>query len=279
MSYFRRMAYMGLGALLVLALIVSGIAVFAQEGDTPPAGEEAAQDEPSALEQDDARPDSDGPPFTFRNGRAHLYNGGELLAEALGITVEELQAAKEVARAAAIEQAVQEGLITAEQAEQLRERSFGFWPGARFDIDRDQLLANALGISVQELEAARSQVRETRLAALVDAGRLTREEADLLLARAAVRDYIDRDALAEMIQNAYESAVAQALADGAITQAQADQLLERLSNLDFGFDGFGPGPRFRGPGLHHGGPHQGGPGSFAPRNDIEAPALGTPPDA
>jgi hypothetical protein len=83
-----------------------------------------------------------------------------------------------------------------------------------------------------------------------------------MLAQRAVQSYIDTEAISDAIQSAYESAVNQALADGAITQEQADQMLENILNFDgFGIGGgrgfHGPGPEIRG---FRGGP--GGPNGF-----------------
>jgi hypothetical protein len=213
--------------------------------------------------------------------RALSQGRDEYLAEALGITVEELQAAREAARTAAIEQALADGLITEEQAELLQEKGFapGFahWLGAHLDVDKDDLLAEALGISVDELQAARTEAREAQLAAMVEAGVLTQEQADLVAARATVQNYVDHDALAEMVQSAYEEAVAQALADGAITQAQAEELLEALSNFDFRFGGGFGQPFGRGGRGHHDGFHFGPGGFFGP--DTDAPELNAPAGA
>lgn len=293
MSLLRRIAYMGIGVVLVLAVVLGGVIAFAQDGDeaeTPAVQEDDAQtsgEENADLEtQDDNTADDEAetevPVAPHPGFRGDLRGNDEaLLAEALGISVDELEAAYEAAHDAAIEAALAEGVITEEQAEQLRERGLGhpFGRGLGLDLDKNDLLAEALGISVDELEAARAEVRSARLAAMVEAGVLTQEEADLIAARETVQSYVDRDALAEMVQNAYEEAVAQALADGAITQAQADQLLEALSTSNFRFGGgfgepFGRGGRGPHRGFHH------GPGTFfAPDSGTEAPELDAPADA
>ena len=105
-----------------------------------------------------------------------------LLADALGITVEELQAARETARQAGIEQAVAEGLITQEQADEIlsgeRNRFRGKRAGKRglgHTIDREALLADALGITVEELQAAHEKAREAGLEQAIAEGRITEE--------------------------------------------------------------------------------------------------------
>ncbi len=136
--------------------------------------------------------------------------------------------------------------------------------------DRDAALAAALGITVEELQAARDKVFTDSVAAAVEAGELTQEQADQMLAMHALRSYIDRQALmaealgmtveeleaaladgqsivdlmvekglttAELqtnLQAAHEAAIARAVADGVITQEQADAILSG-QGLGFGF--------------------------------------------
>jgi ribosomal protein S20 len=212
----------------------------------------------------------------------------ELLAEALGITVEELQDAYEAARVAAIEKAVEAGIITQEQADEMvvwgggaRERGFGL-PGQRGDtgpnyvpgergmtaprglstsehpFDGQALLAEALGITVEELEAAREEANQAAIEKAVEAGIITQEQAEAMESRRALMQYVGRETLLaealgmtveelqeayaegetlstlmaeqgldaltvrEALTEAYEAALAQAVEDGVITQEQAD---------------------------------------------------------
>jgi hypothetical protein len=128
----------------------------------------------------------------------------------------------------------------------------GRWGG------RDRgFLADELGLTVEELEAAQQAAQEAALAQAVEDGDLSQEEADLLSAHRALRGYLDmRTLMAEVLgispeqlgeqpahawieeqgldfetfheqmQAAREDAIADAVADGIITQAQADALLE-----------------------------------------------------
>ncbi|MCB0129712.1 MAG: hypothetical protein KDD78_02650, partial [Caldilineaceae bacterium] len=104
-------------------------------------------------------------------GRGTMVRGADRdndqsqLAEALGITVDELETAQETAVNAGIDQALEAGLITEAQATRLRERSaeMGFayrgvgrsvhrmgQAGDEADmIDSQALLADALGITVE----------------------------------------------------------------------------------------------------------------------------------
>jgi hypothetical protein len=256
------------GALVALVLVFGAFATFAQTGDDEAtATPEAQSDETQSneTESDEAQSDGDSssqtpdlPGFGWGRhgpGRHAGAVSGQELADALGITLEELQAAVEEARTAAIDQAVADGLLTQEQADELLANGFGgrHW---HFGYNQDTFLADALGISVEELQAARLEVYEAQLAEMVAAGVITQEQADLALAQKAVQGYIDTEALQATLQAAYEEAIAQALADGVITQEQADQLLSNQAFGAGGFPGFGGGF-----GGHHGF-GRGGPGGF-----------------
>ena len=183
------------------------------------------------------------------------------LAEALGITTEELQAAQTEAHGAAIDQMVTDGWLTETQAEALKAQTAGntgrmggmgdlgrgFGPMGDSKVDYDTLLANALGISVDELQAARTQIFDDQLAQAVTDGNMTQAQADLVKAQRALSDYI-----APKLQSAYDDAVKAAVSDGIITQEQADALAAQGGH---GLRGFGPGMNdgFRGMGDMGGG--------------------------
>jgi len=153
-----------------------------------------------------------------------------LLAEALGISVEELQAAQQQAYSAALDQAVENGDLTSEEADLMRAQQ-----ALKDYIDPEALQAEALGMTVEELQAAREEGKS--MADLLEEQGLTAAEV--------------RTAL----QAAYEDAIQQAVSDGVITQEQADLI---LSN-GFGMRGL-PGLEPFGRGGGHGG--HGGPGGF-----------------
>lgn len=147
-------------------------------------------------------------------------DGDSYLAEELGITVDELTAARERAQDKALQQALEEGLITEEQYEMYQVRA-----ALQPYLDRETLTATALGIDVEEL------------------GDKTLEEwLDEL--------GLDRETFVEAMQAAREAAIQQAIDDGVITQEQADA----LDTLGRGCDGFhgrggpmgGRGGRMRG---------------------------------
>lgn len=298
MTKTTRFSLLAFFAVLALVIAVGATAVFAQsDGDDPVPDDETTTEDPTTPDEP-SEDDLDQP--GFHQGRGFpghfglaegLSSKDELLADALGIDVETLDQAREDAREAAIEQAVVEGLITEEQAEMLLngEFAFGFHHGhgpRGFGgiIDEKALLADALDISLAELEAAERQAHEAGLAEMVDAGYLTEGQASLMAAQNALKGAIDRDALladvlgiseaeleaaradreamaalieasgmtnAELqdaMQAAYEAAVEQAVDDGVITADQYAALQE--AGLD------SPGPGGRGFGGHgHGGGH------------------------
>lgn len=170
------------------------------------------------------------------------------LAEALGLTVEELQAARRQATAAYLADAVTAGDITQEQADLMLAKV-----ALNGVIDRHALLAEGLGMTVEALTAA------------LEGGQSL---SDLMTAAG-----IDADTLQTNIQAAYEAAIARAVADGVITQAQADAVLAQESN-GFGFFG-GHGFGGHGFGGHGGGRrgHHGRGGSWG------IPSLPSTPDS
>jgi len=167
-----------------------------------------------------------------RGGFGQSIDHQALLAEALGITVEQLEAAQEQAHTKAIEQAVAEGLITQEEADDMLSRM-----ALRSYLDRDAITAEALGITVAELEQARADGKP--MAVIIY---------ELGLDRATIRTNM---------QAAHEAAIQRAVTDGVITQEQADEILNGQ-----GRGGFGQFGGRHGPGRSGG---FGGPGGFGPR--------------
>ena len=296
----KKWTLVSLVGVLVLALVISGVWLFA--GTSVASAAERRADDLKTLTQS-----STGPGLL---GEGYLTHGGwgrggwrgidyqQLLADALGITVEELQDAYEAARTAAIEQAVERGLITQEQADEmlvwggLGQKGFGFFglrrgpkgvPGGA--IDEEALLAEALSITVDELRAARQEANLAAIEQAVEEGIITREQADEMLSHHKLQDYLDRDALLaealgmtvaklqaayadgktlsdlmsergldaatvrEKLIEAFDKALAQAVEDGVITQEQADEM---QNGRGFGF-GWPVGPGGRGGFRGHGG--------------------------
>ncbi|MFC1922779.1 hypothetical protein ACFLY4_05765 [Chloroflexota bacterium] len=145
-----------------------------------------------------------------RLGFGTSFDFDAYIAEQLGVSVAELQAARQAAQEAALDQAVAEGVITAEQAELIKAGQ-----ALRQYIDHQELLSKALGIDAAELEASHQEGKS--LPYLF--GELGLEPEDI---RAAM-------------QSALEDAIQNAVDDGVITDSQAEQLQEN----GFGGRGFG----------------------------------------
>ena len=151
-------------------------------------------------------------------------NRDELLAATLGITVDELAAAQTAAQETGLAQAVEQGLLTQEEADAILARTAdgGHGPGGHFmgrGAEGEQLLADALGITVAELETAEDTAFTAGLEQAVADGTITQEQADVMTAQRAFRTYA-----AEQAQTAYADALAAAVEAGAITQTQANLL-------------------------------------------------------
>lgn len=160
----------------------------------------------------------------------------ESLATALGISVDDLSAAKSAAVLKAIDQALELELITQDQADSLKatedvgrtELYQLIGADGAAQIDFQALLAEELGISVDEYTAAVASAKQAELDAAVTDGSITREEADAIAGRRALES---SSTFVETIKLAYQSAIEKALEEGTITQAQADALLAQLENL------------------------------------------------
>jgi len=191
------------------------------------------------------------------------------LAQALGISETDLQAAQVKAHNAAIDAAVKAGNITQSQADALKNGSRGL----RLDLGvsaayQQKLQADALNTTVDKLQAAELTAQNSELAQAVTDGRITQAQADMRVARQALQKYIADKGL-------FASAVQAAVTDGVLTQTQADAILNQaksglggLGFFNFGGRGFGGpggfgglgGPAFGGGRGGHGG--RGGPGGF-----------------
>jgi hypothetical protein len=181
----------------------------------------------------------------LRGGKGGLRGGVSEsdLASALGITVEQLQAAEKTANDEALKQAVTAGLITQAQADQLSASGMGFRHFGEFGkfassgIDYNALLAKALNITTDQLKAAQQKAFFANLDAAVAAGTLTQAQADQIKGENLL--YNNSDFQSSM-KSAFEAAVQKAVTDGVITQAQADQILANAqTNGMFSGRGFG----------------------------------------
>jgi hypothetical protein len=218
-------------------------------------------------------------PGRGRHGGAQVGASDAELAKALGISEEQLQAAYDTAGAEALKEAVAKGLITQAQADQMSARGNRFLfhlgkPGSTETVDSEALLAKALNITTEQLQAARLEAFNASLDAALQAGTLTQAQVDQMKGMQALAN---DDAFQSGLTAAFEAQVKEAVTRGTITQAQADAILAaQAQNGGFFGRGFGPGIG-RGPGF--GGGHGGfdGPGFHTDRT---APSTdGTQPDA
>lgn len=285
----RKIRFLGLGGLAVAALLV-GVAAF---GFTSINGAKAA-----SVQQ----------PVAFHGGPGWGGFGpaGQAdqtsLAQALGITVQQLQTAEQKAFEAAVQQALSKGLITQNQADMMILRGGGFGRGGidgnlfgpNSGIDYQSLLATQLNITTTALQSAQKQAYTNQINQAVQNGTLTQQQADLILGRYGLQSSLDPTALfaqalgintaqlqayqnqgmtlSEILstvgktavevrdaeQAAYQAAVQQAVTSGAITQAQANAVLNSGYSFNFFPGDFGGHEGFGGRGGRFGGWHGGG---------------------
>lgn len=167
-------------------------------------------------------------------GRMFLEPGGfkgqhdQALAEALGVSVEKLQAAQEKVATERLAQAVKDGRLTQEQADLMT-------AGRKLaaTVDRQAIAAQVLGMSEAELQKA------------LEEGKTLRQLAEA--------KGLDRDALQEKMQAAMDAAVADAVKAGTLTQAQADALKAARDERGKGWGPMGGRGHGRGHGFGRGG--------------------------
>lgn len=233
-------------ALLFVAIVVAvgaGLAA-AQKANTPSAAANTTTNssfDPLQVILNNGDQDLMSNSGMMAHGGMGIIDRPTIVAEALGITVEELQAAHAEGKTLpqlvselgldleevqaniqagvteAINQAVTDGSITQEQADLMLER-MELRILVHDALDMNSIVADALGITVEELQAARATGQ--RVPDLISA---------LGLDPATVRT---------AIQEGRTAAINQAVSDGILTQEQADWLLSH--------------PRMGRQGGHHG---------------------------
>jgi len=104
-----------------------------------------------------------------------------------------------------------------------------FGRGGIHIVDKQAVLAEALGLTVEDLQAARAEGKSIQ--------QLAEEQG------------VSPEDLQAALKAAHLAAIDQAVVDGTLTQEQADQLKERIENAPA--PGFG-GPHFDGPGFGKG---------------------------
>lgn len=144
---------------------------------------------------------------------------------------------------------------------------FGFGARGEFRSQHEAFLADALGITVEELQAAQQKAHEAMIAQAVEDGYLTQEQADLMAARHAFMQFYRDNATLT-----FEDALNAAVEAGAITQEQANLLKEAQGQWGRGMEGWRDGGRgnFRPHGMMPGRGNRMMPGYQAPTPTPEA---------
>lgn len=232
LSMSRRVLYMVLGGIIALAavaaLAVGGATVFAQSDagtDTTPLPAQGNMAPRRGFGDRQNQRGDRGPHRVIAEQR------GVYLAEALGISVEELETAQEAVRLAQqetfLDQAVADGLLTQEEADAMLsgESSFrylgrqllGMKRNGRFnETVHNELLAAELGITITELEAAKITAREAAQAQALADGVITPEQVDMMAARQVLREFIDQDAILADVLGVTAAEVSAAKEDGVL---------------------------------------------------------------
>ena len=148
-----------------------------------------------------------------RIGRGQYYSGildkDVFIADSLGISLAEWEAAEDASYDARIAEKIEDGRLTADEAAD-KQAIHDF----KASIDEDSVLAQALGISVAELDEARAN--NVTYSDLLDELGLTDDEVDAA----------EQAITAQLVEDA--------VADGSLTAEQAEQVLN-------GRDGHGHG--------------------------------------
>jgi hypothetical protein len=293
----RNVSIVLVGGILILALALGVTAVFAQTDQDPTTPPEVKERTPFHNWQKGGHDCGHG----SRGQIQGLTPDDELIANELGVSVEELQSAF----AAANEAAREDGAFAFKGPH-------GFDNDGEFESYLEAALAD-IGLSIDELKAAQETVRANRLAELVEEGYLTEDQLSMIEAQEALKEYIDRQALMsdaaealgielpdpeaaledgaapwalmeqleeqgltiqdvmEAVQAAYEDAINQAVDDGIISSDQAELILSNSFGVMRGFGGmhsFGGGMRGH---SNSRGFHGGGFRGFGPANGSSAP--------
>jgi len=250
----------GLAAVLMLgiAAMVTSMVAAQTAGSTPSATDDQATSTPKADSGDSNNNTTDKE--TRRDGYL------DALAANLGISRDSLDQALTDTALEMVDQALADGSITQEEADNIKERinsgdfapfGPGFGHGSKkgfhrgFDVGvKLEDLATFLGVDVSVIHEG--LVNEQSLAEIAEANGKSRDE------------------LKTHITSNVEEKLAELVADGSITQEQADEKLQNFTDqLDEMIDRTGP--------IFRGGPgHHGGPGFFHREYDANEGDSSTP---
>jgi polyhydroxyalkanoate synthesis regulator phasin len=146
------------------------------------------------------------------------------VAEKLGVSEDKLQTAVDEAKDEAIDEAVAEGKLTEDQAERLRERDFGFAPGFRGPRFGRGFGFHGMGGPKIHVREAASQV----LGMSKDELKAELEDGDSLADVALSEKGLSLDELTDQLLDEIQTLLDTDVADGKLTQDQADNIFERL---------------------------------------------------
>jgi polyhydroxyalkanoate synthesis regulator phasin len=178
----------------------------------------------------------------------------EAVAEILGVTVDEYDAALEQAQGQVLDEALAEGWLTEEQAELLRWRMEQAPGPGRMDLGKAMHgFARGIGRPGDNLASIAAEVLDMSLTDL-----LTALQDGQSIAEIAGEQGVDTQEIVDAYLAEISEDLEEAVAEGDMTQTQADYYLQRaeeraLDQLENTWEG---GPRA--PGGHMGGPGLGG---------------------
>jgi len=175
-----------------------------------------------------AQEGTDGVKDLFADLRQEFH---EAVAGILGISVDEYDAALDQARDQVLDKAVEEGNLTQDQADRIRERADeGFGPGmmGRGMMGRG-MMGRGLGM-MGDSEDSLIAVAADKLSMTVD--ELTTQLKDgKTVADLAQEKGVDLQTMFDAFLAARQETLSQAVTDGKITQEQADQMLEHMRDM------------------------------------------------
>jgi len=165
-----------------------------------------------------AQDDGSGGPFDF-GGRFR-----EAVANILGITVDEYNAAVEQAQEQVVDEALEEGWLTEDQAERMRERMDEGLAPRGMDKGFMEPRGGLLGRGGDSLVSMMAEELDMSVRDLV-----AELQEDKTLADVASEHDVDAQAVADAYLAQLEENLTQAVADGKITQNQADWMLQQAT--------------------------------------------------
>ncbi len=162
--------------------------------------------------------------FVIGGTQIAAAHASEAELEQLGVTEEEYDLAKDEAAVAYNNELVAMGWLSADEAAELT-RFANIGRGQYYDVlDKDVFIADALGVSMGELESAEAAADAAKLAERVEEGRLTEAEAADHVALDAFRDTIDKDVVLAQSLGISNAELAAARADNLAYSDLLDQL-------------------------------------------------------